>query len=786
MVKKPTYEELEQKVKELEEKSERLILTEKALMESEQRYRSTIEAMADAIHVVDRNLQIVLANSALKQWNKHFGLEPDVIGRNLTEIYPFLPEKVRAEYHQVFDTRRNLVTEEKTKIGRNEIFLEISKIPIFESGNVIGVITIIRDITDRVQTQKALGESEANYRELVQNANSVILRFDTQGNITFLNAFAESFFGYTREELLGKNVIGTIVPETDSSGKDLATMIRDIGLYPEKFAANENENIRKNGERVWVVWTNIAIRNKDGKLQEILCIGNDITKRKQAERALRESEEKYRLLVENANDAIFIWQDERVVFSNSETKEIGAQLGVDLQQVPFTNFIHPEDMEMVRDRIQKTLRGGKGPTAYSFRLINEKRKELWVQLNSVVINWEGKPASLVIMRDITPQKKLELQLQQAQKMEAIGTLAGGIAHDFNNLLMTIQGCASLMLYDIEANHPNYEIMKKIEKAVRSGAELTKQLLGYARKGKFRITPLNLNQLVAEAAAAIGRTRKDISIDAELSEDLFAIIADAGQMEQVLLNLYVNAVEAMPDGGKLFLRTLNVTHENLKDKLYNPKPGGYIQLTVTDTGAGMDKETQNRIFEPFFTTKEMGRGTGLGLASVYGIIKSHGGYIDVESEKGHGTTFTIYLPASDQKIPQADAADDRLSEGSGTILLVDDEEMVLDVSAKVLNKLGYTVLEAKNGIEAVETYKENQDRVDLIILDMIMPDMSGGEAYDKMKEINPHVRVLLSSGYSIDGQATEILNRGCDGFIQKPFNLKELSAKINKILSDNKA
>jgi len=279
----------------------------------------------------------------------------------------------------------------------------------------------------------------------------------------------------------------------------------------------------------------------------------------------------------------------------------------------------------------------------------------------------------------------------------------------------------------------------------------------------------------------GRTKREIVIHQDLAEDLLGIEADEGQIEQVLLNMCVNAADAMPGGGDLSLKTMNVTHKDMKGKLYDPKPGNYVVLKVTDTGSGMDKETMDRIFDPFFTTKEMGRGTGLGLASTYGIIKAHGGYIDVESELGRGTTFTIYLPASEKKVQKAVETAKQIIEGRGTILFVDDEAVILDMGVKVLKRFGYTVLEAKGGREAVEIYKAKKDAIDLVILDMIMPKMGGGEAYDRMKEINPNVKVLLSSGYSIDGQATEILERGCDSFIQKPFDMKELSQAIREVL-----
>ncbi|MBW2645580.1 MAG: response regulator [Deltaproteobacteria bacterium] len=268
---------------------------------------------------------------------------------------------------------------------------------------------------------------------------------------------------------------------------------------------------------------------------------------------------------------------------------------------------------------------------------------------------------------------------------------------------------------------------------------------------------------------------------ELAENVFVIEADQGQIEQALLNLYVNAADAMPGGGDLTLKTMNTTHDDMKDTVYDARPGRFVLLTVTDTGTGMDKEIRERIFEPFFTTKEMGGGTGLGLASVYGVIKGHDGHIHVDSEQGRGTTFSIYLPASDKKLETGVKPAEQIARGSGTVLIVDDEPIVLDVGAEMLEQMGFTTLKAMGGEEALSIYQKNKDTIDLVILDMVMPDMGGGEVYDRIKTINPGAKVLLSSGYSIDGQAKSILDRGCDGFLQKPFTLQQLSEKTKELL-----
>jgi PAS domain S-box-containing protein len=639
------------------------------------------------------------------------------------------------------------------------------------------------DITQRRQAEEALQRNEARYRELVQNANSIIFRRDTQGKITFFNEFAQDFFGYTEDEIVGRNVIGTIVPEIDSAGRNLAAMIQDIGIHPERYATNENENMRRNGERVWIAWTNKAVRDKDGNILEILSVGNDITQRKQAEEATQQSEQRFREMAALLPTIICEMDtDLRVTYMN----EVGLEkLGYSQDDfdagIHGMDLIHPGDREKAANGLDKTIQG-EGIGTAEYRLLRKDGPEMPALLNSAVMYKDRTRIGFrTTATDITEQKKLERQLRQAQKMEGIGTLAGGIAHDFNNLLMGIQGHVSLMLMDMDPTHPDYERLKNIEKRVQSGARLTSHLLGYARKGKYEVKPVPLNKLVEETSDTFGRTKKEIRIQRELAEDLCAVEADPGQIEQVLLNLFVNAADAMPGGGDLILKTMNVTHEDMKGKLYDPKPGNYAMLAVTDTGIGMDKETIERIFDPFFTTKEMGRGTGLGLASAYGILKAHGGYIDVDSQKGQGTTFNIYLPASEKRIQEAVRGTDQIIRGSETVLLVDDEEAIRQVGQELLETMGYRVLLANDGKEAVELYQKNRNNIDMVLLDMVMPNMGGGEAYDRMKEINPDIKVLLSSGYSIEGEATQILERGCNGFIQKPFTMKKLSGKIRGIL-----
>jgi PAS domain S-box-containing protein len=518
-------------------------------------------------------------------------------------------------------------------------------------------------------------------------------------------------------------------------------------------------------------------------------------KRRLADKALLESEAKYRSIVENLEEGYFeIDLAGNMTFFNDPLCKI---LGYARNELTgknintFTTAAMIRKMDEIYGHVKKTG-GSMRVTDYDAlgkdgqHIALELTASLLRDTNSTPIGFRG------FIRDVSERKeeeaekkRLEIQVQQAQKMESIGTLAGGIAHDFNNILMGIQGNASLMAIKTDPNHPSFEKIKNIETYVENGTELTQQLLGFARRGKYHATTTDINDVIEKSTNMFGRTKKEIRIQMDLVPEIWTVEVDRGQIEQALLNLYVNAWQAMPEGGSLKLKTENVVlgADFINSQPYQVEAGDYIKITVTDTGIGIDKDTQVRIFEPFFTTKEMGRGTGLGLASVYGIIKNHGGYINVYSEVGQGTTFTIYLPASVKSIqPEAKTVAPTVVTGNGTILFVDDEKMIIDVGQELLQELGYDVLTASNGQDAIEIYRQKSAQIDLVIMDLIMPGLSGGETFDRLKKINSQVKVLLSSGYSINGQAAKILERGCDGFIQKPFNLNQLSEKIQGIIS----
>ena len=551
-------------------------------------------------------------------------------------------------------------------------------------------------------------------------------------------------------------------------------------------------NARKKAEQDLIDYKNSleeAVRQGTCKLQEMNeQMRLEIGERKRMEAAVRESEEKYRLLVENANEAIFILQDNQLKFTNPKAEEIITRLSLDPKQGDLTRLIHAPEREKVVAWYQRRLKGMELPYSFMFRLEGDRAVSIWVELNSILIKLNGQPATLNFMRDVTLQKKLEEQFYQSQKMESIGTLAGGIAHDFNNLLMGIQGNISVMQLEVDTADPLQESIQSIVRCVKSGSQLTNQLLAFARGGKYVVTPSNLNTIVHKTVEIFGRTKKEVDLHPVFAKDIWAVEVDPGQIEQVLMNLYVNAWQAMPEGGDLYIELENVQLDEHYARLkpFNVRPGRFVKLSVTDTGLGMSPETQKRIFEPFFSTKEKGMGTGLGLASAYGIIKNHNGFINCYSELGQGTTFNVYFPVCETPYsPEEGASGDELVEGvprgDETILFVDDDEEIISVGRKILASLGYTVLAADGGQAAIDLFLDQKKRIDLVILDYVMPGMGGREVFDVLKQTKPDVKVLLSSGYSSTDQVAALIEKGCRGFIQKPYDTVKMSRIIRTIL-----
>ena len=1068
-----------------------------------------------------------------------------------------------------------------------------------------------------VSGEDALQRTRENYTELVELTNSVILRWNVKGEVTFLNRFGQTFFGYSADEIMGRNVVGTIVPETDQAGHDLIRMIRDIGTHPELYVKNQNENMRKNGERVWISWTNKATFDEIGNVMEILSVGNDHTDIKRTEEELRRSkeeletkvaertakllgvnerlnaeleerqriqeslreseqrhkslylmmrlmcdnapdliwakdlerrflfvnratsekllmandceepigkgdmffvererekhpddpnwhtfgeicidsdavvmntqtsarfdefgnvkgeflyldvykapflneqgemigtvgcgrdvtmertlaealrvnEERYRLVVEKAREGIMVTQEGLIRFVNPAIGQIMKYTPEELVSHQFIQYIHPNDRDMVLQRHLRRLKGEDFENRYSFRIITRDGETRWIEIDVGLITWEDSPASVVLMTDITERKQreeelveseewyrslvensfdgifvqkgpkiifanprfhemlgydhgeldgmdhwlvyhkdyqvsarrhaiermrgeknppqdevklrrkdgasffcetsarkitvkgetgvevwvrdiskrmkaeavqrrlatavdqaaeaivitdtrgnilyanpsferitgysreeaigktprilssgrhdrsfyrdlwqtiikgnswsgcfvnkkkdgtlyhedatispvrdsfgkivnyvavkkdvtlemtLQKQLVQAQKMEAIGTLAGGIAHDFNNLLQVILGTTEVLLWGKSEAEPDRANLQKVYDAGKRGDDLVRSLLTFSRQQPTKLRAVDLNEETVNVSKLLTSTiPKTIKIDLRLSGALDTIYADPTQVAQVLMNLAVNARDAMPDGGVLTIESANV---QLDEKYCNTnpevKPGRYVSLTVSDNGCGMDRKTLDNIFHPFFTTKEVGKGTGLGLATVYGIVMRHHGHIEHSSELGHGTTFKIYFPVVDKEEdtePTKGVANIR--GGKETILLVEDEEIVRDLAASLLMDFGYEVITATNGKEALKIYQRHRERIALVILDFLMPEMDGRQCLNQILKLDPKAKIIIVSGYGADGTADRMLKEGARKFLDKPYEAMNLLQVAREVLDE---
>ncbi len=489
-------------------------------------------------------------------------------------------------------------------------------------------------------------------------------------------------------------------------------------------------------------------------------------------------------ILESMNEGIIEVYTGRVVYANSAAVKLFA--------VPLENLLSAKPQNLFDDvftsRIDALMNRDtkKMPVVGLSRPLELNGRQIVIR--SFPVKGEA-DTTILLITDVTDQRDLEYQLQHVRRMDAIGNLAGGIAHNFNNLLMGIQGNVSILIQGKKMGDPGYDELAGIERCIDSGAKLTRQLLSFAKGGRYSLGLEDVNDIVEKSSSMFARTRKEIHVEQHLEEDLVMAEADSAQIELALMDLYVNAWQAMSNGGTLTVSTANIILNDPFVKPYNLAPGSYLKISVADTGSGMDEKSIERIFEPFYTTRPMGEGTGLGLASVFGIIKKHKGIITVDSQVGRGTTFSIYLPAArilqrpkEAEKPRVISSGKRPEKGSGTILVVDDEEYILNADKAMLNELGYEVLLANGGKEALRVFDENKDRISLLILDLIMPDLSGEIVYDRIKSLRPDIRVILSSGYSIEGQAESILKRGCDGFIQKPYNLNQLADKIKRILA----
>ena len=773
-----TYQELIEEIAQLKRKLKDIELSEaihekreKALSLELERMRLLINTCPDFFFLKDLAFRYQLINAAnLKCFNLN---EDEVLGKTDIDLMSVeAATRCQETDRQAIDEKRPVVSIEKV----GDRYYETNKFPVFDKERIIGVAGIVRDATDHMLSEIALRESEEKFYKLFQNHSAVKLIIDPDtGSIIDANDAAANFYGWSIEDLKKMHIYQ--INQLPKEKVETCMKAAERGLK-KSF---EFKHLKADGS---VCDVEVFSNKIEFELKSVLfSIIHDITPRKQAEEAILKEKEKLKTLSENAPfGMVLIDNGGRFIYENNKFTEIfGFEPGEITDGKTWFKKAFPEKeyrrtvVSAWIDDFKDAKPGERRPRVFNVTCKDGTQKV--INFASVMIDTGD---YLVICEDITEMKKIEDQLFQAQKMESIGTLAGGIAHGFNNLLMGIQGYVSLMLLELDTSHPNYAKLKRIEEQIKSGASLTAQLLGFERTGRYDVKPTNINDIIQKTSLLFAKTRKEIVINQKYAKNLPSVEVDRGQMEQVLMNLLINAWQAMPGGGEICLETDSVMIDEKMAFPYNIRQGKYIKISITDTGTGMDEETRSRVFEPFFTTKEMDRGAGLGLATVYGIIKGHKGFINVYSEPGHGTTFTIYLPASVREIEEDKRPIEVIKKGEGTILLVDDEKAVLDVAKAMLESLGYKVYAAKNGQTAIDIFKERHQEIDIVIMDMIMPGLSGAETFDRLQGIKHDVKVVLSSGYSLNGEANRIMGKGCSGFLQKPFSLETLASKIKEI------
>jgi two-component system cell cycle sensor histidine kinase/response regulator CckA len=678
-----------------------------------------------------------------------------------------------------------------------------------------------------LEMKTAVERSHRKYQGIFNNIQDVYYEASLNGTLIEISPSIEKISQYRRQELIGKTLLkfysdpeqrDDLVQTLKENGRinDYEVVFRDKDGRIKHCSLNSMMLRTRSGKPYRIIGSLRDINDRKLAEQELLRYKNrletlikertlelqkandglvgQIERRRDTEKQLRVSEEKYRTILDTIEEAYFEMDlSGTLAFVNDAACRIMEYTGSELSGMHFRHFsAHQPTREIIR-AFRKMVRSGDPVGVITYPVITKTGSTKVLELSATLVK---DPTGVLtgfrgLARDITAKiaaqeekEKLQGQLNHSQRMEAVGTLAGGIAHDFNNLLMGITGNVSLLMSKIDAASPLSNYLRVIEQCVESGATLTRQLLGYARGGKYQVTAVNLNETVKRTADMFGRTKKEIHIQARYQENIWTVKADQGQIDQVLVNLYVNAWQAMTGTRTLILSTKNIELDEGAATSFGVKPGPYVSIGVQDRGKGIDPDIMKHIFEPFFTTKKMGRGTGLGLASAFGIIKNHGGIIDVESQVGQGSTFTIYLPAEIRVPERVPAPSPALPlNGSGTLLVVDDEPYILNVMEDILQELGYQVITAGSGNQALAVFEKEKERIDGVLLDMIMPDLSGRQVLEQMKKIRPGIKVILSSGYSLNGLGMEARGASGDGFIQKPYQIDQLAAVLDAVLHD---
>jgi PAS domain S-box-containing protein len=639
----------------------------------------------------------------------------------------------------------------------------------------IGVCT---DVTAQRQVSEA-------YRCLVENSIQGLVIFQ-DNRAVLANKAISVLSGYSQEEILAappEEIFNVIHPED----RHLVWSRMESRLAgeptPERYAYRI---VRKDGKECWVEINATVVEYAERPAVQVSYF--DITEAKRSEQELRESEERYRQLVENANDAIFVAKDGMMMFHNQKTEEMIGYSGEELHRIPFIDLVHPDDRNMVVENHLKRLQGEEFHSTYSFRVVHKAGHVMWGELNAVLITWEGEPAVLCFIRDISEQKRLEEQVRQKQRLESIGTLAGGIAHDFNNMLAAITGFTELALLENGQDRRQRTKLEEVLKAGKRARDLVNQILTFSRQSDGERKPIRIRNILEDCLNMIrASVPATIEIRREFETPSDRVLADPTQLHQVMINLFSNATHAMRRQGGILEVSLTEEHLDAEaaGRHADLRPGPYLNLTVKDTGHGMEKGVADRVFDPFFTTKGPGEGTGMGLAVVHGIVKRHQGAISVRSEPGIGTVFSVLLPQFEQVAGADDEPATPTVSRDARVLFVDDEPALAKLHLEMLDRMGYQVVACTSGLEALEAFRTDPARFDLVVTDLTMPNMTGLELAKKLNEIRPNTPVILCTGFSETVDGPEARSLGIRETLMKPVLADDLAQAVGRVLDPSK-
>ncbi len=734
----------------------------------------------DGFFVLNHDYRFLEVNDAFCQMT---GYDADeLLQMTMTDLEVSTPGYDSAEVAFWRTGLHHFATAHRHKDG-HLIQLESCVIVLREGDDKI-LVGFARDVTERIRAEMALRKSESQYRNLVETSRDLIWSIDNEGRWTFVNNAARDIYGYEPEEMLGRSIMEFVHPRLRPRGQRILAELR-AGKPRQRF---ETEHLRKDGSSVYLSINVIPVRDEHDRVVGCAGTSTDLTDRKAAEERLRAANERFESLVKRMPLGYVVWtNDQRVLewnpaaasmFGFQPDEVVGRQL-TDL-------IVGGEGQKAFASMARSVLSGepGTGSMLVNRKKDGEKIKCEWY--NTPLPTMDGVQAIASLVRDISERERLEAQLRQSQRLESLGVLAGGVAHDFNNLLVGIMGNASLAMERVPDDADVRKLLDKVVSAGRRATELTQRMLAYAGRASTDVQVMDLNDLVAEmaefAAAAIP---KNVSLHMDTADDLPLIRADSSQVQQIIMNLLINAAEAMGEGGDVTVttRTEQLDAHRISSSLaeFKLQPGTYVCLEVRDTGSGMPPEILSRIFDPFFSTKFAGR--GLGLSAILGIVRAHHGAVAVQSQEGVGTTFRVWFPVTQRRAmrPRGEKTRTTLPRGS-TVLVIDDEEDIRDVVEAVLNSRGIRVLTAEDGERGLTIFQEHVDEIDAVLLDINMPGMSGDVVFEKLLDMRPDIKVLLSTGYSEQEAASHFQDAPLAGFVHKPYTASSLVEKIGSALA----